>query len=80
MGAPALRERGAWHRHQGGSSDAEQRAWARQTESWVGREIRSGSASGRYLAARRARVLAALGMTFTQALSKLTYQRRGDEP
>jgi len=74
MGAPALRERGTWHWRKDDSSPAEQRAWSRQTERWVQQEIGKGTAAGRYLAARRRRVLAALNMTLEQAMGRLTFE------
>jgi hypothetical protein len=70
------RERRAvpWYRRREEKPQSGERAWRSQTERWVNQEIATGTPSGRYLAARRRRVLAALGMTYREALSKLTYE------
>jgi len=47
-------------------------AWRRETEGWVRREIANGTDAGAYLDARRAHVLAALGIGFEEALQQLT--------
>jgi len=74
------RERHAipWYRRKEERPQAAERAWGQQTERWVQQEIRKGTAAGRYLAARRARALAALGMTLEQALSRVTFEGKGD--
>ena len=72
-----LRKRVAWYRRKESAPRAGEYLWRVGTERWTEREIKSGTPSGRYLEARRARVLAVLGMTYEQARSRLTFEGKG---
>ncbi len=72
-----VRKRLPWY-HRLAKQRAGAHAWRQATERWIEREIREGTPAGRDLLERRERVLAALGLTYEQALEKLTFERKGE--
>lgn len=71
------RKQVAWYRLKEAKPQTEEYRWRMETERHVHREIKNRTPSGQYLEDRRARVLAALGMTHEAALSKLTFEGKG---
>ncbi len=71
------RKQVAWYRLREARPRTAEYQWRVETERYVNREIQRKTASGRYLEDRRNQVLAALGMTYGEALSKLTFEGKG---
>jgi len=73
------RKQVAWYRLKEARPQTDEYRWRAGTERHVNREIKKRTPSGKYLKERRNRVLAALGMTYEAALSKLTFEGKGAE-
>jgi hypothetical protein len=71
------RKRIPWYRREEKKQHTDEYRWRMETERHVAREIKNRTPSGQYLEARRQRVLAALGMSYEMALSKLTFEGKG---